>query len=97
MELIYGERKVRAVLGDGVKRLAPSEKANYARTNRSIHFLRSMKKGERIGERDIALLRTEKVLNPGLGPEFLERAIGSVLARDVQDGAGLEWEDLLAR
>lgn len=97
MELRYGERKVRAVLGDGVKRLAPSEKANYARTNRSIHFLRSMKKGERIGERDIALLRTEKVLNPGLGPEFLERAIGSVLVRDVQDGAGLEWEDLLAR
>lgn len=97
MEAEYGKDRVRVVLGDGIKRLAPSEKANYARTNRSIHFLRAMKKGERIAERDIALLRTEKVLNPGLGPEFLHIATGSVLARDAENGAGLVWEDLLTQ
>ncbi|MDR2136008.1 MAG: N-acetylneuraminate synthase family protein, partial [Treponema sp.] len=37
-----GEALVEAVLGDGVKRLAPSERANYERTNRSIHALRDI-------------------------------------------------------
>jgi sialic acid synthase SpsE len=93
---IYGWHTVSAVLGDGVKRLAPSEKANYGRTNRSLHYLRALKKGAPLGAGDIAPLRTEKVLNPGLGPEHLKTVLGAILARDVKDGAGVVWEDIIA-
>lgn len=91
----FGIDRVRAILGDGVKRLAPSERANYARTNRSLHYTRSLEAGERIGSEDMAILRTEKVLSPGLSPEFADGLIGSVLIRSVSDGAGAQWEDFI--
>ena len=86
----FGREKVMAVLGDGVKKLAPAEEANYGRTNRSLHFMRSMKAGEVIGKADIAVLRTEKVLTPGISPEYLDDVIGKTLACDVEDGEGVQ-------
>lgn len=91
----YGRERVMAVLGDGVKRLAPAEEANYGRTNRSLHFMRDMKAGQAIGEGDVAVLRTEKILTPGLTPDWLDKVIGAKLARDVEDGAGVKKEDIL--
>lgn len=93
----FGKEKVMAVLGDGVKKLAATEKANYGRTNRSLHFMRSLKKGNLIEENDIGILRTEKILTPGISPEFYEQIIGSVLARNVEDGAGVQWADFVEK
>jgi sialic acid synthase SpsE len=90
----YGARTVEAVLGDGVKRLAPSEAGNYSRTNRSIHALHTIKVGEVFSERNLALLRTEKVLRPGLGPELLPAIMGRVARRKLPSGEGVEWEDV---
>ena len=90
----YGER-IQKILGDGVKKLAPAEEANYGRTNRSLHFMRSMKAGEVITIEDISVLRTEKVLSVGLHPRFLDDVIGSRLTRDVQNGDGVQWKQLL--
>ncbi len=87
--------KVEKVLGNGVKALAAAEKANYGRTNRSLHFMRDMKKGEVIRAEDIGLLRTEKVLTPGLGPEFLQTVIGAELTCDIKSGDGVEWKHLI--
>ena len=87
----YGER-VEKIMGDGVKKLAPAEEANYGRTNRSLHFMRSMKAGEVITMEDIGVLRTEKILSVGLHPRFLDKVIGAKLTRDVERGAGLQWE-----
>ena len=91
----YGEAKVHTVLGSGIKRLAESERANYGRTNRSLHYVHAMHKGERIQAEDIAVLRTEKVLTPGIAPDFTDTVTGAVLHRDVSAGAGVQWEDLL--
>lgn len=93
----YGAERVRAILGSGVKRLAPSERANYTRTNRSIHATRSLSRGETITESDVALLRTEKVLSPGLPPEFIDVVIDAQLARDVKNGEGISWDDIIVR
>jgi len=87
-----GKEKIEAILGDGIKRLAPAEEANYGRTNRSLHFMRDMKKGEVISEKDVAVLRTEKILTPGISPEFLEKVTGSVLNCDVKDGEGVLFD-----
>lgn len=91
----FGRQRVMTVLGDGVKRLAPAEEANYGRTNRSLHFMRAMKKGEAIGEDDIAILRTEKILTPGISPEFYDLIMGKKISRDVEDGAGVQFEDFI--
>ena len=90
----YGIKKVNSVLGDGIKRLAPAEEANYGRTNRSIHFMNDMKAGEVVRAEDVAVLRTEKVLTPGLTPDWLDKVVGSVLTRDVEAGQGVQKEDI---
>ena len=97
MEMQYGEEKVFRVLGTGVKKLAPIEIQNYGRTNRSLHYTSSLEKGHKIESKDIAVLRTEKVLTPGIPPEFLDTVTGCVLQKDVTSGSGVEWEDLLQR
>ena len=94
---VVGEEKVSRVLGTGVKKLAPIEIQNYGRTNRSLHYTSSLEKGHKIESKDIAVLRTEKVLTPGIPPEFLDTVIGCVLQKDVTSGSGVAWEDLLQR
>ena len=91
----FGQKKVEAALGDGVKKLAAAEEANYGRTNRSLHFMRAMKKGEAVREGDIAILRTEKILTPGISPEYYDLVTGKILSRDVEDGEGVQFEDFL--
>ncbi len=89
----FGTERVEKILGDGIKKLAPSEEQNYGRTNRSIHFMKAMKKGEKIKAEDVAVLRTEKVLTPGISPKFLEKVIGSTLKNDVESGSGVLFSD----
>jgi sialic acid synthase SpsE len=91
----YGKDRVAAVIGTGVKELAPSERANYSRTNRSLHAAREIRRGTIFDAADVAVLRTEKVLRPGIGPEFLPLVIGAAARRDVPDGEGIEWADII--
>ena len=95
LEREYGRGRVAAVLGTGVKEMAPSEIPNYTLTNRSLHAMREIAAGERIGNGDVAVLRTEKTLRPGLGPEFLAVVVGARAKRLIPDGEGIEWADLL--
>jgi sialic acid synthase SpsE len=89
-----GEELVRQILGSGVKELAPSEKANYRLTNRSIHALRDIQKGEILKKSDYAVLRTEKILRPGLEPCW-ERIIEGRMAKNfIPAGEGIRFEDV---
>jgi sialic acid synthase SpsE len=90
-----GRDAVEAVLGDGVKRLAPSEQANYERTNRSIHALRDIPVGETLLAGDFAVLRTEKILRPGLPPSWEKRLAGRKTTQPIPNGEGIRFEDLL--
>jgi sialic acid synthase SpsE len=89
-----GEALVEAILGDGVKRLAPSERENYGRTNRSVHALRDIAEGEALGPGDFAVLRTEKILRPGLPPSWAERIKGRTARRFIPAGEGIRFEDI---
>ena len=95
LEAEHGKERVQAVLGSGVKQLAPAEAANYGRSNRSIHALTDIAPGEVLSARNLCIVRTEKNLNPGLGPEYYDLVIGKTPRRAVAAGAGLVWEDLL--
>jgi sialic acid synthase SpsE len=89
-----GAALVEAVLGDGVKRLAPSERANYERTNRSLHALRDIERGEVFRTDMLGVLRTEKVLRPGLPPSWAERIIGRTARQFIPAGEGIRFEDV---
>jgi sialic acid synthase SpsE len=89
-----GATLVEQVLGSGIKALAPSERANYNRTNRSIHALRDIAAGETLGPGDFAVLRTEKNLRPGLPPSWEARIPGRKARRDIPAGEGIEFDDL---
>ncbi len=93
----YPLEKIKATLGTGIKVLAPSEKENYGRTNRSLHYMKNLKKGEKVSRNTIAILRTEKELSPGILPDFLDTLIGAELFRDVKSGDGVQWDDFLHR
>ncbi len=90
----FGEEYVEEVLGSGIKELAPAEEANYERTNRSIHVMHDMKKGDVITPESVGVLRTEKVLTVGMSPEFYDDIMGKTLTCDLPAGAGLLWEHL---
>jgi sialic acid synthase SpsE len=89
-----GAALVEAVLGSGVKTLAPSEKENYSRTNRSIHALRDIQAGEIIQAADFAVLRTEKILRPGLAPSHAAEICGRTARQFIPAGEGIRFEDI---
>jgi len=89
-----GAAVVEAVLGSGVKTLAPSERENYARTNRSIHALRDIQPGETITANDFAVLRTEKILRPGLAPSWAAALRGRTARQFIPAGEGIRFEDV---
>jgi sialic acid synthase SpsE len=91
----YGANVVQAVLGDGQKRLANSEKENYGRSNRSLHALRDLKAGNILQKSDFAALRTEKILRPGIAPQYAPLIIGKKISANIPAGEGIRWEDLL--
>ena len=90
----FGKEKVMQAAGDGIKKLAESEEQNYGRTNRSLHFMNDMKKGDVIKEKDIAILRTEKILTPGISPRYYDFVIGKTLVQNVCSGEGVRLEHI---
>lgn len=93
----FSEEKIFACLGNGVKKLSKSESENYGRTNRSLHYLKDLKKGHKILSTDIAILRTEKILSPGIHPENLKIILGSELTKNVKSGSGVQFEDFMIK
>ncbi|MDR1318486.1 MAG: N-acetylneuraminate synthase family protein [Treponema sp.] len=89
-----GAELVEQVLGRGVKTLAPSEEANYERSNRSIHALRDIREGEILKPEDFAVLRTEKILRPGLAPCREPFIAGRRAKNFIAAGEGIRFEDI---
>ena len=94
ISLERGAEKVRAILGSGAKALAPSERASYGRTNRSLHALRDIPPGQAIAPGDFAALRTEKVLRPGLPPSWAPLVAGRTARQRIPAGEGIRFEDI---
>lgn len=93
----YSKDFLQRIIGNGEKKLADAEKNNYGKTNRSLHYLKSLPAGTMLKSSDIALLRTEKNLSAGESPELLCHFTGAVLQRDVTGGAGAVLDDIIAR
>lgn len=97
LENTFGEERIKKILGTAEKELAPSEINHYKRTNRSIHYMRDMKKGEIIKPKDIAILRTEKELSIGEGPEYFSLFENTILQKNVSSGDGALFQDIIPK
>jgi sialic acid synthase SpsE len=97
MENRFGDDRVQQVLGDGVKQLSPRESKYYKTTNRSIHALTGIKKGTQISRANTTILRTERNLKPGLHPGLYRILNGARAARDITEGEGIEWQDIIGQ
>lgn len=95
LEKEYPKEKILRCLGDGIKKLSKSEKENYGKTNRSLHYTKDLKEGSIISLEDIKILRTEKILTPGIHPSFLDKLINAKLSRNVNSGDGVMLEDFI--
>ncbi len=92
----FGSTAVRKVIGDGKKRLSDSEKQFYATTNRSIIAVRDIEAGEKISEKNTALLRSETNMSPGLPGRFWDIVLGKSTVRPLSDGDGLGWDHIIS-
>jgi sialic acid synthase SpsE len=90
----WGDALPEQTLGSGVKELAPSERDNYLRTRRSIHALQDIQAGEIIQAGDFSVLRTEKLLRPGLEPCWAPFLPGRTARSFIPAGEGIRFEDV---
>lgn len=88
----FGKEKIEKTLGPGTKKLASSEASNYITTNRSVMAIKNIEQGELFTEKNTALLRSEKVLTPGLSPDFYYRILNRKATHDIKSGAGIIWD-----
>ena len=86
---LFGAEEVFKTLGDGEKKLAPCERESYRTTNRSIMATTDIRKGARFTEKNTALLRSEKSLQPGLSPEFFTLILNKKASRNIRNGSGI--------
>ena len=93
----FGKDKVNKILGIYQKIIAPSEKIIYPNDKRSIHAIKNINKGAILTKENIAILRSERNLNPGLHPRFFKKILNTKLQRPVKYGQGITWEDLLQK
>lgn len=90
-DLVAKVRDVESAMGDGRKRPMPSEEDVRRVARRSLVLTRDVREGERIGEEAIQVLRP----GDGIEPRHLSRVVGRRVARDLERGTVLRWEDLL--
>ncbi len=93
---MIGKDNLLNTLGRGPRVLAPSERSNYGRTNRSICARRNLPAGDELTLENVGIFRVEKSLRPGLSPYLLPVLLGKRLVRDVAAGEGIVWDDLLS-
>jgi N,N'-diacetyllegionaminate synthase len=89
-ELVSGVRVIGAALGDGIKRPTASEEPIRRLVRRSAFASRHLPSGHVLTRSDLIFLRP----GVGIGPELVDRLEGRILARGVEAGRLISWDDL---
>jgi N-acetylneuraminate synthase/sialic acid synthase len=89
-KLVRDLRRVRVALGDGEKRIYPSEVNPISKMGKKLVAARDLKAGHCLTESDIAL----KSPGDGLPPYELDNVIGKVITRDLFEDDSLSFEVL---
>lgn len=79
------------LIGGGVKTPRESEKAVAAVARRSVILLNNKKKGEKIFDTDVSILRP----GTGIPPKFKDRIIGQEVTLNLSAGTPLKWDHII--
>ncbi len=90
-KMIRDLRRARVALGDGVKRIYPSEETALQKMGKGLVAARDLPAGHVLTYEDVAI----KSPNLGLPPYELDRVVGRKLARPLSLDEGILWEDLV--
>ena len=85
-DLRHGEQ----ALGNGIKRVMPSELENHRLARRSIHARVPIRRGTRV-EMDMLCIKRPAL---GIEPREIDRVIGRVARTDIEQDAWITWEML---
>jgi sialic acid synthase SpsE len=91
-EMVRRTRELESALGDGVKRVEDNERDARIVQRRCLRLARDLSAGATLTAADLECLRPAE---PGsLGPDRVQRAVGSSLTRAMVRGEALRAEDL---
>jgi N-acetylneuraminate synthase len=89
-QMVTAIRHVEVALGDGIKAPAACELPNIAVARKSIVAARSLTKGHKLSEDDLAIKRP----GTGLAPKLMPVLIGRTLSTAIEKDELIRWEQL---
>ncbi|MNO76210.1 N,N'-diacetyllegionaminic acid synthase [compost metagenome] len=89
-QLVNSIRRVELLLGDGVKRVMPSEENTMMVARKSIFSTRKLYPGDVINQSDLTVKRP----GSGLAPRYIYDFIGKVVVKEVEAEHCLSWDDV---
>lgn len=89
-QMVKGVRAMEAALGDGKKRLMPSEKETVVIQRRGMYAVRNIEKGEKFSRNMITYLRPAV----GLRPPMIKAVIGKKAKKDIKAGDPIRKDDI---
>jgi len=90
-EMVSAIRDTESALGTGEKRVLEVEEELYEKARRAIHAARDISAGEELTESNLKVLRPG-ARESGLLPKFYDEIIGSVAAKNISEGRGIQWD-----
>jgi len=94
-QMVRKIREAERALGNGAKRMHPSESELWQFARRSVFAIREIHAGETLSSENVAVLRRGKIA-PGLEPKDYPRILGKRAARKISSETSIQWQDVLS-
>lgn len=92
-EMVDRTRELEVSLGTGIKQIEENEMETVALQRRSICATNGLKKGQKIAQQDLTMLRPCPA--DGIPPFESDKLIGKSLNRDICSGEYIKWTDIV--
>ena len=88
--MIRNIRDIEKALGTGIKEVSEQEMEMYGKGRRSLIAVEKISKGTKITKDMIIIKR------PGYGikPKFIDKVIGKIAKRDIEEDQWITWGDI---
>lgn len=90
-KLVKSVKMVPITLGNGIKRILPTEEKWRVAARKSIYAIEDIPKGEIIREKNITIRRP----SDGIHPHYLPLIIGRIAKEDIKSGTLINWDMIL--
>jgi N,N'-diacetyllegionaminate synthase len=88
--MVQSIRNIEQALGDGVKRVSPSEKENIKIARKSVFYNQSLTSGDVITIEHLVMKRP----GDGISPSKIDEIVGKIVTSDVHKEAYFKWSDV---